>query len=550
MDIRAGVSNGVDGPAVASQILESYDAHEVEATNGTSRVVDETKETEAAEETKSTDYTHDIELEYELLPLLASPTDSDEEIAPSGSQDCHSEDEASLEQMATESQPRQALSQTETQTADLEAEEAKPSNTTDLVNADVEELKKRHTIHVYATDGGAKPTGALEDCDFASQDSRSPGRHSDPNPSTGFVRARVRDLSQRIERKGASALGPTILTGAASVPLSMWRKPLYYDMTSIDDKRHQGKSTEPAPFELSHVAQATLPALGASGLEEIIAKVAKEKVRQLLDERLPDMEARVAKRCEAAAREAWQSLTGESGGVPTQAGPESCTGSVVPAAEVTSRFLESQCLEMQDAVARCMHLLNDAQACLKRLAVGSHVQVVETGRLGELVLDDGSEKPYKVNFDDGQEPRCMWYKPAEVRAADMAAVAAFQQSKRRRVRVPSALAFWTRKAFSARPALNHSQTLTSPPISSSGTPASQALPEAAAAVTTTTTTPHPTPKFEVGDHVRLVNGGRRGEVIMADDSELPYKVRFLDNLLPFADWHRAFEIESCSEAMM
>lgn len=197
----------------------------------------------------------------------------------------------------------------------------------------------------------------------------------------------------------------------------------------------------------------------------------------------------------------------------------------MPATEASTRFLESRCLELQDAVDKCLDMLDEArarlgaQAPLQRLTVGSHVEVVETGRLGELVLDDGSEKPYKVHFNDGQEPRCLWYRHADISAAE--------------------------------PAQYHWQLSQSPPTSPSGIPASLASPPAAeaaaAAAATPMTTPEPGSTFVVGDHVRLVKGDRHGEVVLADDTELPYKVRFFDSLLPFADWHRESEIEPCCD---
>mmetsp|Transcript_27019 Transcript_27019/g.49693 ORF Transcript_27019/g.49693 Transcript_27019/m.49693 type:complete len:1284 (-) Transcript_27019:98-3949(-) len=54
----------------------------------------------------------------------------------------------------------------------------------------------------------------------------------------------------------------------------------------------------------------------------------------------------------------------------------------------------------------------------RRLTTGEHVLVKETGRSGVVAIDDGSQRPFKVVFQDGEQPKHNWYKEQELQAAD------------------------------------------------------------------------------------------------------------------------------------
>jgi len=42
------------------------------------------------------------------------------------------------------------------------------------------------------------------------------------------------------------------------------------------------------------------------------------------------------------------------------------------------------------------------------------VKVKATGRVGDVVIDDRGDTPYKVRFEDGQVPKTKWLKENQV----------------------------------------------------------------------------------------------------------------------------------------
>lgn len=50
----------------------------------------------------------------------------------------------------------------------------------------------------------------------------------------------------------------------------------------------------------------------------------------------------------------------------------------------------------------------------KRPTTGDQIEIKETGRIGKIVFDDHTCKPYKVQFEDGESPASKWYKECDL----------------------------------------------------------------------------------------------------------------------------------------
>jgi len=57
----------------------------------------------------------------------------------------------------------------------------------------------------------------------------------------------------------------------------------------------------------------------------------------------------------------------------------------------------------------------------RRPGVGDHVRIIQTGRCGDIVIDDGSELTYKIEFNDGAVPFADWFAETSVAPEERAA---------------------------------------------------------------------------------------------------------------------------------
>lgn len=79
---------------------------------------------------------------------------------------------------------------------------------------------------------------------------------------------------------------------------------------------------------------------------------------------------------------------------------------------VESSAVSTDITEEAEAVGEnvALEVAEVAEASEGRPLVGSRVRVVLSGRVGTLIIDDGSDFPFKVKFDDGILPFADWFK--------------------------------------------------------------------------------------------------------------------------------------------